>query len=71
MMMMQNAQMHQLFMQQMLMKGMQTEKEPQTIVVEQPPRSPEHPQIITVSSLLTLTPQPHFRGLIKTDSPIC
>ena len=57
MMMMQNAQMHQLFMQQMLMKGMQTEKEPQTIVVEQPPpRSPEHPQIITVSSSLTLTP---------------
>lgn len=63
--MMQNAQMHQLFMQQMLMKGLQTEKEPQTIVVEQPHTTPpqQQPQIITVGQSLAscvIHTQPHM-----------
>lgn len=53
MLMLQNAQMHQLFMQQMLTQGLQTPKhEPQTLVIEQAsqpqPFIPPQPQYITV-----------------------
>ncbi|KAF6025759.1 hypothetical protein EB796_016010 [Bugula neritina] len=53
MLMLQNAQMHQLFMQQMLTQGLQTPKhEPQTLVIEQAsqpqPFIPPQPQYITL-----------------------
>lgn len=56
MMMVQNAQMHQLFMHQMLMKGFQPGNDLQKVVIEQPsPVTPQHPQILTVRHLNILT----------------
>ena len=58
MMMLQNAQMHQLFMQQLLTQGLhQPKQEPQTVVIEQQPQiqpqytyqPPPQPQLITVN----------------------
>ena len=51
MMMMQNAQMHQLFMQQLLAQGLRPKEDQQTVVIEQQPQqpAPNHPQFITVS----------------------
>lgn len=49
MMMLQNAQMHQLFMQQLLAQGLRPKDDQQTVVIEQPPLpQPPQPQFITV-----------------------
>ncbi|XP_067933391.1 uncharacterized protein [Watersipora subatra] len=50
MMMLQNAQMHQLFVQQMLTQGLRPKEESQPVIIEQqsPPSLPPQPQVLTL-----------------------